>query len=240
MPFNIGGYIYNSAQADANDYKNIITRGLVLHLDASAPDSYPTTGTTWGDISTQTNNGVLTNGPTYNSSNQGNIIFDGINDYVEIANNSSLNISSTITLESWMYATSTSTVQNVICKSSQSQNTGYIFPRTDNGWSNIYFYLHIGGWQTLNTTFPALNTWYHTVATYDGATMLIYLNGTQVASKAQSGTITTNTNILAIGQQTGYGEYFGGRVASVKVYNRALNSTEVSHNYNVQKARYGL
>lgn len=240
MPFNIGGHIYNGTHADVEDYKNIITRGLVLHLDASALESYPTTGTDWSDISSQINNGILTNGPTFNSSNGGYFTLDGTNDYVGITNNDSLNISTTITLESWIYATSTSATQNVICKSSNTQNTGYIFPRTDNNWTSIYFYLHIGGWQILNTTFPSLNTWHHTAATYDGSTMIIYINGTQVTTKAQTGTITTNTNILAIGQQTGYGEYFGGRVGGVKVYNRSLAATEISHNYNTQKSRFGL
>ena len=50
MPFNIGGYIYNGTQADLQDYQNIITRGMVLHLDASALESYPGSGTSWSDI----------------------------------------------------------------------------------------------------------------------------------------------------------------------------------------------
>ena len=50
MPFNVGGYIYNGTQADLQDYQNIITRGLVLHLDASALESYSGSGTSWFDI----------------------------------------------------------------------------------------------------------------------------------------------------------------------------------------------
>ena len=55
MPFNIGGYIYNGTHADVEDYKNIITRGLVLHLDASALESYPGSGTSWSDLSGNNN-----------------------------------------------------------------------------------------------------------------------------------------------------------------------------------------
>jgi hypothetical protein len=59
----------------------IVTDGLVLYLDAGNVKSYPTTGTTWTDL-VGVNNGVLTNGPTFNPSNGGSIVFDGTNDYV--------------------------------------------------------------------------------------------------------------------------------------------------------------
>ena len=61
----------------------IIQDGLVLYLDAANTKSYPTTGTTWSDLSRRGNNGTLTNGPTFNSSNGGIIVFDGINNYVD-------------------------------------------------------------------------------------------------------------------------------------------------------------
>ena len=67
MPFNIGGYIYNGGIADPQDYYNIVNRGLAMNLDASAPSSYPGSGTVWSDISGQANNGTLTNGPTFST-----------------------------------------------------------------------------------------------------------------------------------------------------------------------------
>ena len=62
----------------------IVTSGLVLHLDAANPKSYPGTGTTWNDLSGNRNNGTLINGPTFNGGNGGYIICDGVNDYVEV------------------------------------------------------------------------------------------------------------------------------------------------------------
>ena len=61
MPFNIGGHIYNGTHADVEDYKNVITRGLVLHLDASALESYPGSGTSWSDLSGNNNDGEIIN-----------------------------------------------------------------------------------------------------------------------------------------------------------------------------------
>ena len=67
MPFNIGGHIYNGTHADVEDYKNVITRGLVLHLDAGNKNSYSGSGSTWTDLSGNGNHGTLYNSPTYSS-----------------------------------------------------------------------------------------------------------------------------------------------------------------------------
>ena len=85
------------------DYEPIITNGLVLNLDAGFSTSYPTTGTTLYDISSNGNNSTLMNGPTYNS---GSIILDGSNDYIDCGNGSSLQITGSITVETWVYLTS--------------------------------------------------------------------------------------------------------------------------------------
>jgi hypothetical protein len=62
----------------------IVTNGLVLNLDCGNRLSYPTSGTTWTDLSGNNNNGTLTNGPTFNPNNLGSIVFDGVDDYVSV------------------------------------------------------------------------------------------------------------------------------------------------------------
>ena len=63
----------------------IVTDGLVLCLDAGDGKSYGGSGTTWTDRSVNSNNGTLTNGPTFDSSNGGSIVFDGSNDYTSFS-----------------------------------------------------------------------------------------------------------------------------------------------------------
>ncbi len=60
----------------------VVTDGLVLYLDAANQYSYVSGSTSWNDISRGGNNGILTNGPTYNSANGGSIVFDGTNDLI--------------------------------------------------------------------------------------------------------------------------------------------------------------
>ena len=62
--------------------------------------------------------------PVNNNTTANALDFDGTNDNIIAPSNSSLNISSAITIESWIYATKNSGVQNVVSKSSRSVNNG--------------------------------------------------------------------------------------------------------------------
>ena len=77
-----------------------------------------------------------------------------------------------------------------------------------------------------------LNTWTHVALSYDLATLRLYVNGTQVATHAATGSIQTNTNPLWMGGNTPYGEYFQGLIDEVRVYNRALNQAEIQTDMN--------
>jgi hypothetical protein len=176
--------------------------------------------------------GTLQNAPAWVASEiqfAGNALsFDGTDDVVNIADNTTLDITTAITLEAWVYASKNTGVQNVVCKSSNAPNTGYIFPRTDNGWTNVVLYLHIGGgWRTLSAPYGLLNAWHHLAATYDGAMMRLYIDGVLAASQAQTGTIAVNSNVVALGNQTGIAEYFGGRADEIRIWNTARTQVEI-------------
>jgi hypothetical protein len=158
---------------------------------------------------------------------------DGDNDEIKVPASASLNnISKGLTIEAWIYPTSSAKpIQDVICKSTSDVNNGYIFPRTDNGWNSYVFYLNINNaWQILSAPYPGLNQWHHVAATYDGYYMRIYLDGVLSASREVYGTITQNTNDLIIGQQPGFEEHFAGSVDDARIWNRALNQCEIMNN----------
>jgi hypothetical protein len=81
---------------------DLIQDGLVLCLDAANTKSYPGSGTSWVDLSGNGNNGTLTNGPTFSSTNGGNIFFDGTNDYVRVSSTSIIPGSSSFTFNIWL------------------------------------------------------------------------------------------------------------------------------------------
>ena len=77
-----------------------------------------------------------------------------------------------------------------------------------------------------------VNTWTHLAASYDGAQIRFYVNGTQVAAAAATGTYEQNTNPLWIGGNAVYGEHFQGRIDDLRIYNRALTATEIQTDMN--------
>ena len=81
--------------------------------------------------------------------------------------------------------------------------------------------------ETYGTANLAANAWTHLAATYDGATLRLYVNGTQVASTAKTGTIAVSAGALTIGGDPLYGQYFTGRIDEVRIYSSALTQTQV-------------
>ncbi len=90
-----------------------------------------------------------------------------------------------------------------------------------------------------NTNVPLLK-WTHVVCTYDGTTIRIYQNGVQTGSTAYSGTITNTAVNLLIGRQAdGNGEItFRGNYDQLRIYNRALNLSEVQTLYNNESVAF--
>jgi hypothetical protein len=105
--FNSTGDVLSWAAARNNvlivnrEYEPIVTSGLVMNLDAGFTPSYPRQGTTWYDVSGNDYNGALTNGPTFNSANGGSIVFDGVDDYANNSNPSSLQ-NQNLTVSMWI------------------------------------------------------------------------------------------------------------------------------------------
>jgi hypothetical protein len=94
----------------------IVTDGLVLYLDAANPYSYVSGSLNWNDLSRSQLSGSLVNGPTYSSANNGSIVFDGTNDYVNCGSNAGSVSGSQFTISSFFYWDGTATSRNVFGK----------------------------------------------------------------------------------------------------------------------------
>ena len=89
----------------------------------------------------------------------------------------------------------------------------------------------------------ALNTVYHVVATKNGATAHLYVNGVDVASSRGNSTMTNNTNALGIGVSDitvgGINGFLPGRIDECVLYSTALSSTRVLAHYNAGVQVFG-
>ena len=131
---------------------DIVRDGLVLLLDAANPKSYLSGSTTWTDLSRSGNNGSLINGPTFNTGSGGNIVFDGVDDYVSIPD-MVLNNYTNFTVSNWVKFNQASKYEVI-----WSVYTGYFsvmkFPNT------IYFTVSgTTGAAASTTTTILANTW---------------------------------------------------------------------------------
>ena len=97
-----------------------------------------------------------------------------------------------------------------------------------NGASRPAGFADIGGEIEIGATANlAIDVWTHVAVTYDGTILRIFVNGAQVATRAQTGAITTSTGALRIGGNGIWGEFFQGRIDEVRIYNRALTLAEI-------------
>lgn len=161
--------------------------------------------------------------------------FDGVDDLATVPHSASLNLTSALTVEAWINPVGTGpAVQNVVSKSSSTQNTGYIFPRSNDNFNTLVLYLHIGGnWRTFSVPYAGLrNAWHHTAATYDGSRVKLFIDGAKVLDEPQTGLVATNTNALALGQQPGFSEYYNGQADEIRLWNVARTEAQVQADYN--------
>jgi hypothetical protein len=228
------------------DYPAVVTNGLVLNVDAGFTPSYPTTGTTWYDVSSGGNNGTLINGPTFNSSDGGSIVFDKVDDKVQ---RNSINVGNNFTIGIWCKPTSASRqtmMANSYIYDPNFENEGFLF-NIGNAGTDMFISLGRDLYGKISPTgLVSANTWFYACASYNGSTINLYFNGANVGGNFFGSpiTITYNTNPFFLGSWN-YGgvnpyEWFGGNIAVAQVYNRALSSTEVLQNFNATKTRFGL
>ena len=220
-------------------YPNIVNDSLILTLDAGNQNSYPESGTNWYDLSGNGNNSTLTNGPTFNSSNIGSIVFDGTNDYVKPPNSTTFELTN-FTFFSWVKTTIANTDQFIIdCSSNAALGFGYSYRITSSNTIRFWAYsaqYYLDSISTLST-----NTWYNIVVSYNNSTSTqkIYING--VLDNSNTASYTTPTpSYLQIGAAQLFGMYFKGNISFIQMFSRALSAAEVTQNFNATKYRYGL
>jgi len=218
----------------------IVTSGLVLALDAANRNSYPRTGTSWYDLSGNANTGTLTNGPTFSNTKNGVIVFDGVDDYVSIPNNSNFNNGNNITVEAWVLCTDWSTYIHPMIVAKGINVEWILWKSNDTGVVGKL------GWRGLGTAYTTTslpnNTWVQCVGSIGSAGQKVYLNGVLESTVGNTTFTSGNINVtIATGLVTGSpSNLLGANVAITRIYNRQLTDNQVLQNYNATKIRFGL
>jgi hypothetical protein len=223
---------------------DIVRDGLILHLDAGSERSYPKSGTVWKDLSGNSNDGILTNGPTFNSGNGGSIVFDGVNDYVLGSSNLGISGNATFSICYWAMwdgvSFSTNYPSGVGNNTTGSGNTGLSTTWKDGRIALDFWNNRFRAESTLS-----VKKWYYLCFTKTsgliGSTTKLYSNSVELVGAVEGTNTTPNItdNPFVVGRLDST-RWFNGKISNVKIYNRAITSEEIKKNYNATRKRFGL
>lgn len=164
--------------------------------------------------------------------------FDGTDDTVTAANNSSIDVTGAeITLEAVFKPDSFGVAEAIIHKDVQ-----YTLAFYPNGGQGNVTYADSSLWSYSTFGYHGVfltGKYYHVVVTKKNGVVNIYSNSEIVVSTSFGGSITSTSNPLYIGSYvTSY--YSHGEIPVAKIYNRALTTNEVARNYNAIKSRFNI
>lgn len=190
-------------------------------------------GGTLYDLSGSNNNGTVS-GAAWTGSGKygGGLLFDGVNDMVTVNDANALDFTNTFTLEAWVNPTVNGNWSTVIFKERPGGMLYSLY--TNNGTTRPVgqVFLSNNEQDAIGTAAIPLNTWTHLASTYDGTTLRLYVNGTQVATKAITGSLANTASPLRLGGNSIWGEWFNGQIDNVRIYNRSLPVAEIQADMN--------
>lgn len=216
------------------NYPTITTLNHVLFLDAGLTASYPNQGTNWWNMATSSNNATLNGGHTWVNTDMGYLDFNGSTGYASFASTSSIPTgNNTYTINVWFNPDSRTGTDGLIGWGGYGTNNAVnAIKLTSTGIQNVW-----GGNDLTVTTTINTGQWYNVVATFDGTTRSLYLNGSLIGSDTPVGhNVTTSSNLTVA--RTDAAEYFDGKISLVQILPSALNSSEISLNYTKFSTRY--
>jgi flagellin-like protein len=166
------------------------------------------------------------------------IKFDGVDDYIDISDADSLDLSSEFTIEAWINPATVNVFWNLILHKGAGVSAGqyaYYLRLTNNKItftiSNDTAADELSGTKTYN-----VNSWYHVVAVSSSTALTVYQNG--VFDKNMSRTVIPLNSASSLKVGRGYNYFFNGIIDEVRIYNRALREEEIKENFDAKASNY--
>jgi hypothetical protein len=240
IPFNSGSQALNWIISSSNyfavgpPYEQIDADQLRSFYHANQIISYPTTQSSWYDISGYGNNGTLINGVGFDSAT-GTLVFDGVDDGINLTNNFSGSTENSVTVECIVKLDTNQTARTFASNYTQVVSpTGFGIGIDDSVTNKVkWFTGNLGTTNTLTSTTTLTNgRYYHTVGTYNGSSKILYINSVSEASTTLSNAINNTSTLASIGYLRGVNvQYLDGNIENVKFYSKALTAADVAQNY---------
>jgi predicted negative regulator of RcsB-dependent stress response len=204
--------------------------GIRPPVDATVAVSYAfedASGSTAHDEGTSNDTLALSGGYSWTQGKYGGgVTFDGATGAGTAPDAPPLDTTSQVSITAWIMPSSVTGTAAMAWKQGQyglyRQGTDVCFEV----WTST------GATTLCSTTHPLAtsNQWYHMAATYDGATMTVWVNAVPLVSLAKTGTISVTTNTLCIGADAANcsTDHFNGGMDEVRIYTRTLAANDVA------------
>lgn len=161
--------------------------------------------------------------------------FDGVDDYVSVPDDVSLNITEEITVMCWFKVNTWPVLYSHLVGKGDILNPYILYISNDTNTYNLRFFItnNTGGYVSPGYDITdSLDTWIHATGTYDGSTVTLYVNGVAEITSSLSGPIKLNDNPVYIGaddqDDNGSADYFfDGSIDDLRVYDFELSSDEI-------------
>ena len=184
------------------------------------------TGANVTDESGNGNDGMIS-GATWTSGGRfgGALSFNGTNDWVEIGDAASLDLTNGMTLAAWVKPSEGGPGWRTVLSKERNRLAYGLYASDDTGRPAGLVY--VGDERTATGSELPPGVWSHLATTFDGVTLRVYVNGSLSDSTAVAGSIRTSSGSLRLGGNSRGSRWFEGQIDEVRIYNRALSSAEL-------------
>ena len=229
---------------------DIITDGLIFHVDSADKNCYGGSGATVNDLSPSGLTSTFTN-PSYSGSvNQGSFHYDGIDSYITVPSSAITNLQNNFSFEVWFNKQGVGSVGSSFDSIFQKEGGLSGFPvygiraSTEANPTNLVMYFAFDGsgdhaQATIKSNGITIGEWVCcSVTVSSGNVAKGYYQGELLSTTSLSGDLKDENNTCLIG--IGDGRRWNGYIPIVKIYNKELSASEVRQNFNAMKSRFGL
>jgi hypothetical protein len=235
-------YYGNPSSPNQQDPVNVWDTNFkgVWHMKENPAGAAPQIKDSTTNANNGTSNGSMTESQQTAGQINGGVNFDGVDDYVNVPDSSSLSPTTAVTVSVWFKQPSVnaSAIMGLVCKdiSGGITNCTYLMGFQQNS-SQVFVRIT----QSNNTACDftsgtlSLNVWHHAVLTFTANNEILYIDGVQVGSNTTCTNIGDSTGTLNIGQEkNGSSRWFNGLLDDVRVSNSVRSADWIATEYNNQ------
>lgn len=164
--------------------------------------------------------------------------FDGVDDYVQVLDDPSLDMTTEVTIAAWIRLDSYTEWASLVTKGGVPDDDGALTPNNytvhqsgpsaaSGQYGRLRFTTQFGLAGDSNSIIP-LGEWHHVAVTFDGDAVRFYLDGHADGEIPFAGQLQPNSDPLHIGVDLpGSDEYWNGCVDELIISNRAIDEGEI-------------